>query len=73
MNCRGVSTPQVALGAAVKTPKYSGRSDWEAFLSHFELLVQAEGWSMDTRALQMALCLTDDALSYLLLLSPEES
>lgn len=27
---------------------------------------------MDTRALQLALCLTDDALSCLLLLSPEE-
>lgn len=59
-------------GAAVKTPKYSGKSDWEAFHAQFELLAQAEGWSMEAKALQLALCLTDDALSCLLLVSPED-
>lgn len=57
---------------AIKTPKYSGRSDWEAFLAQFELLAQAEEWPVETKALQLALCLTDDALSCLLLLNPED-
>lgn len=72
MGCRHVSIPRLTVGVTVKTPKYSGRSDWEAFLAQYELLAQAEGWSMDTRALQLALCLTEDALSCLQLLSPEE-
>lgn len=60
-------------GPAMKTPKYSGRADWEAFHAQFELLAHAEGWSMEAKALQLALCLTDDALSCLLLISPEDS
>lgn len=47
MGCRGVSTPQLAVSAAVKTPKYSRGSDWEAFLAHFELLAQAERWTRE--------------------------
>ena len=58
--------------APVKTPKYSGKSDWEAFHAQFELLATAEEWSRETKALQLALCLTDDALSCLLLLTPED-
>ena len=57
---------------SVKTPKYSGRSDWEAFHAQFELLAHAEGWSTEAKALQLALCLTDEALTCLLLLNPED-
>ncbi|KAM6927806.1 TATA element modulatory factor [Xenentodon cancila] len=56
----------------VKTPKYSGKADWEAFHAQFELLAQAAGWSRDVKALQLAMCLTDEALTCLLLLSPAE-
>ena len=56
----------------VKTPKYNGKADWEAFHAQFELLSRAVGWSEDIKALQLALCLTDEALSCLLLLSPAE-
>lgn len=56
----------------MKTPKYSGKADWEAFHAQFELLARAAGWSEDSKALQLALCLTEDALSCLLLLSPGE-
>lgn len=59
-------------GPQVKTPKYNGRADWEAFHAQFELLARAAGWSVDVKALQLALCLTDDALTCLLLLSPAE-
>lgn len=55
----------------VKTPKFSGKADWEAFHAQFELLARAGGWSEDRKALELAMCLTDDALSCLLLLSPE--
>lgn len=56
----------------VKTPKFSGKADWEAFHAQFELLARAAAWSDATKALQLALCLTDDALACLLLLSPAE-
>lgn len=56
----------------VKTPKYSGKTDWEAFHAQFELLSQAAGWSEGDKALQLALCLTEEASTCLLLLSPVE-
>lgn len=56
----------------VKTPKYTGKADWDAFHAQFELLARAMGWSETDKALQLALCLTEDALSCLLLLSPSE-
>lgn len=56
----------------VKTPKFSGKADWEAFHAQFELLAQAAAWPDRTKALQLALSLTDDALTCLLLLSPAE-
>ena len=37
----------------------------------FELLAHAQGWLTVAKALQLAWCLTDDALFCLLLLSPE--
>ncbi|KAJ8409554.1 hypothetical protein AAFF_G00229550 [Aldrovandia affinis] len=64
--------PHCPSSARVKTPKFSGKSDWEAFHAQFELLARAEGWSTDDKALQLAMCLTDDALPCLLLLSPED-
>ena len=47
--------------APCKTPKYSGKADWQVFHAQFELLSQAAVWSEDDKALQLALCLTDDA------------
>ena len=55
-----------------KTPKYSGKADWQAFNAQFELLSQAAGWSEDDKALQLALCLTDDALACALSAGPGE-
>ncbi|KAL1276534.1 hypothetical protein QQF64_036157 [Cirrhinus molitorella] len=61
-----------AAAVAVKTPKFSGKADWEAFHAQFELLAHAGGWSEDRKALELAMCLTDDALNCLLLLNPED-
>ena len=57
---------------SIKTPRYTGKADWEAFHAQFELLADAAGWSVKVKALQLAMCLADDALSCLLLLSPED-
>ena len=72
VNNNGGAHQPVAAAASVKTPKYSGKADWAAFHAQFELLAHAGGWSIETKALQLALCLTDEALSCLLLLSPED-
>ncbi|KAK5935063.1 hypothetical protein CgunFtcFv8_020458 [Champsocephalus gunnari] len=72
VNNNGGAHEPVAAAASVKTPKYSGKADWEAFHAQFELLAHAGGWSIETKALQLALCLTDEALSCLLLLSLED-
>ena len=70
---RGVNSVHLPVSVtSVKTPKYSGRSDWEAFHAQFELLAHAVGWSTEAKALQLALCLTDEALTCLLLLTPED-
>ncbi|XP_078786579.1 uncharacterized protein LOC144983599 [Oryzias latipes] len=66
----GSRTPVVV--STTKIPKYTGRSDWEAFLAQFELLAEAEGWTVEKKALNLALSLTDDALSCLLLLNPAD-
>lgn len=58
--------------SSVKTPKYGGKSDWEAFHAQFELLAHAGEWTEREKALQLAMCLTDDALKCLLLVSPED-
>lgn len=62
--------PCVVSGSTIKTPRYGGKMDWEAFHAQFELLAGAAGWRIDEMALQLAMCLTGDALSCLLLLSP---
>jgi hypothetical protein len=64
--------PFPIASVSVKTPKYSGKADWEAFQAQFELLAHFGGWSNEDRALQLALCLTDDALACLILISPED-
>lgn len=65
--------PRVELGPpSLKTPRYDGRADWEAFHAQFELLAKAGKWSKEVKALQLAMCLTGDALSSLLLLSPDD-
>ncbi|XP_034079967.1 uncharacterized protein LOC117551264 [Gymnodraco acuticeps] len=69
-NNGGAHQPAAAAAGSVKTPKFSGKADWEAFHAQFELLAHAGGWSVETKALQLALCLTEEALSCLLLLSP---
>lgn len=58
--------------ASPKTPKFNGRGSWEAYRAQFELLASAARWSDATKALQLALSLTEDASACLLLLSPEE-
>lgn len=60
------------IPASPKTPKFSGKSSWEAYQAQFELLAAAAGWPDATKALQLALSLTEDASTCLLLLSPEE-
>lgn len=57
---------------SMKTPRYDGKADWEAFHAQFELLARASKWSTEVKALQLAMCLTGDALSSLLLLSPDD-
>ena len=37
--------------APCKTPKYSGKADWQVFHAQFQLLSQAAGWSEDDKAL----------------------
>ena len=68
----GPARSELKPALSLKTPKYSSKSDWEAFHAQFELLAVAGGWTVEAKALQLALCLEDDALSCLLLLSPGE-
>ena len=46
---------------SIQTPRYTGKADWEAFHAQFELLADAAGWSVKVRALQLAMCLAEDA------------
>lgn len=39
----------------VKTPRYDGKADWEAFHSQFELLARASRWSTEVKALKLAM------------------
>ena len=60
------------LPPSMKTPRYDGKANWEAFHAQFELLAQAGKWCTEEKALQLAMCLTGDALTSLLLLSPAD-
>lgn len=44
----------------------------KAFHAQIELLARAAQWSDDSKTLQLDLCLKDEALACLLLLSPAE-
>lgn len=63
---------RLSIPCRVKTHKYDGKRDWEAFRAQLEILAAANGWSLGQRDLQLALCLTGDTLSCLLLLDPVE-
>ncbi|KAJ8006813.1 hypothetical protein DPEC_G00111120 [Dallia pectoralis] len=56
--------------ATVKPPKFNGQGKWEVFFTQFELLANAGRWSDETKALQLALCLTEEASECLLTLAP---
>lgn len=56
----------------MKTSKYNGKVSWEAFHAQFELLAKAQNWSQENKALQLAMCLTDEALACLLLLDVDD-
>ncbi|KAK5902722.1 hypothetical protein CesoFtcFv8_007954 [Champsocephalus esox] len=47
VNNNGGAHQPVAAAASVKTPKYSGKADWEIFHAQFELLAHAGGWSIE--------------------------
>jgi len=53
--------------------KFSGKADWEAFHAQFELLAQGANWPEDRKGLELAMCLTDDALNCLSLLNPDNT
>ncbi|KAJ7989378.1 hypothetical protein DPEC_G00303910 [Dallia pectoralis] len=55
---------------AVKPPKFNGQGKWKVFFTQFELLANAGRWSDETKALQLALCLTEEASECLLTLAP---
>ena len=48
-----------------KISRFDGKADWDCFHAQFELLANAAGWTTNVKALQLATCLTGDALSVL--------
>lgn len=57
---------------AIKTPRYNGKADWEAYHAQSALLAHTGGWTAEQKDLHLAMCLTGDALTCLTLLSPGE-
>jgi len=55
-----------------RIPYSSRHQDTTVKRTQFDLLANAGGWSVEIKALQLAMCLTDEALQCLLLLSPED-
>lgn len=47
----------------IKTPRFSGKTDWDAFNAQFELLADAAGWSENHKALQLVLWPVSGCLS----------
>lgn len=41
----------VVRPSLIKTSRYDGKTDWEAFHAQFELLAQAGKWSVEVKAL----------------------
>lgn len=74
VNKHGAARAAADTGAvrAVKTPKFNGKVSWEAFSAQFELLATAHKWPNDIKALELAMCLTDDAVDCLMLLDPKD-
>jgi len=53
------------LGTRRKPSEFDGRVAWEAYLAQFELVADAQGWSVDERALQLVASLRGAALEVL--------
>lgn len=66
------STITAVAASSVKTPKYNRKVSWETFHAQLELLAKSQNWSQETKALQLAMCLTDEALACLLLLDVDD-
>ncbi|KAJ8006487.1 hypothetical protein DPEC_G00107760 [Dallia pectoralis] len=66
------STLSATASCKVKAPLFSGDVDFEAFRAQFELLAESAGWGDEEKALQLALCLAGDAVTCLLMLTPEQ-
>uniref|UniRef100_A0AAV2KIM1 Integrase catalytic domain-containing protein n=1 Tax=Knipowitschia caucasica TaxID=637954 RepID=A0AAV2KIM1_KNICA len=70
VNKDGGARPLIATGSM--TLRFSGSGNLEAYLAQFELLAATVGWSGQMKAVQLALFLTEEAATCLLLLSPDE-
>ena len=75
-----ISTPNVACSAHSKKDNYhfkmkpqnfSGATDFDEFLSQFEITCEINGWQYREKSLYLANCLTGDACSLLNELDPE--
>ena len=75
-----ISTPNVACSAHSKKDNYqfkmkpqnfSGATDFDEFLSQFEITCEINGWQYREKSLYLANCLTGDACSLLSELDPE--
>ena len=75
-----ISTPNVACNAHSKKDNYhfkmkpqnfSGATDFDEFLSQFEITCEINGWQYREKSLYLANCLTGDACSLLNELDPE--
>lgn len=43
---------------AIKTPRFSSKTDWDIFKAQYKLLADAAGWSENHKSLQLVLCHT---------------
>ncbi|MGH0169861.1 UNVERIFIED_CONTAM: hypothetical protein FKN15_057751 [Acipenser sinensis] len=64
--------PYCGRRSAIKTPRFNGKVDWDAFHAHFNLVACLERWTEEEKALQFGGCLAEDALPCLLTLAPEQ-
>ncbi|RXM99206.1 hypothetical protein EOD39_11933 [Acipenser ruthenus] len=67
-----IPAPHCGRRSAVKTPRFNGKVDWDAFLAQFHLVARLERWTEEEKALQLAGCLAEDVLPCLLTLAPEQ-
>ncbi len=66
----GMDGVGAAIPPTMKTPGTTAKLTGKLFMFSLKLLAQAGRWSTEEKALQLAMCLTGEALSSLLLLSP---